>query len=72
LALYLFYQATLSVFIASLLMENFFFMDFYDEEYEKAYKPRYELVDEKATALVDLALVVLAIALLIEILRLSF
>jgi hypothetical protein len=53
-------------------MENFFFMDFYDEEYEKAYKPRYELVDEKATALVDLALVVLAIALLIEILRLSF
>jgi hypothetical protein len=52
-------------------MENFFFMDFYDEEYEKAYKPRYEVVDEKATALVDLALVVLAIALLIEILRLS-
>jgi hypothetical protein len=47
-------------------------MDFYDEEYEKAYKPRYELVDEKARVLVDLALVVLAIAVVIEILRLTF
>jgi hypothetical protein len=47
-------------------------MDFYDEEHEKAYKPNYEFADERATVLVDLALVVLAIATIIEIFRIAF
>lgn len=47
-------------------------MDFYDEEYEKNYKPSYSFVDERAKVLVDLGSVVLIIALIIELIKLFF
>lgn len=47
-------------------------MDYYDEEFESAYKPNYEIVDDRAQPLVDLAMVILVIAGLIELARLIF
>lgn len=47
-------------------------MDFYDEEYEKSFKPSYSYFDERTKVLVDLSLVALAIALIIEIIKAAF
>lgn len=47
-------------------------MDYYDEEFESAYKPQYEIVDERAQPLVDLAIVVLGIAAIMELIKIIF
>jgi hypothetical protein len=45
-------------------------MDFYDEEYEKNYKPSYNYIDDRTKILVDLSIVALLLAGVIELFRL--
>jgi hypothetical protein len=47
-------------------------MDFYDEEHEKSYKPSYSYVDERTRVLVNFSLCAIAVALVIELLKLAF